>query len=813
MKKINFNEHVLPHLIAVAIFLLTTIFFFKPVFFDHKTLVQGDIKQWEGSSKALRDFREQTGEEGLWAETMFSGMPAYLINVEWGNKAVGLVKRVISFSLPHPVENIYLAFLSYYILLLAFGVRPPLAIAGALAFGLSSYMIIGMMAGHNGRIGAISFMPLVMAGVHLVFTRRVILGFGVTTAALALHFRENHLQISYYLFIIIAVYGVIKMIELVRQQKIAEFAKAVGVIILAAAIGVATYIGPLWAITEYSAYTIRGKSELGSNKLSSSENNGLTKDYAFTYSSGKLETMTLLIPDFYGGSSFILTVQDPQSDTYKALMRNANEQTANQLANYARGYWGPQGYSSPYYGGAVMILLFAIGVAFADKKYVWWLVPVTVLAIMMTWGRFFPSFNYFLFDYLPGYNKFRSQTFTLIIALFAIPLLGMLGLERVLQDGLTQATRKKFLIAWSIPVGICVLVLLLSGMMSFLKEGEEQLPAWFTAALASDRKGLLMGDAFRSLVLILLAGAAIYFNAKKISVLGFYAFIVIMVMIDMIGVDKRYLKDENYVRERENQGFPMTGADQEILKDKSYYRVYNLNDPLNEARTSYFHNSLGGYHGAKLRRYQDLFDSCLSVQTNRFISDAQSGQLDFQQYGGLNMLNTKYIVFGEQRDNIIRNPSANGPAWFVKEVVKVNTPAEELKRLCSIDTRSTAVVDVSKFSIPAFSFDSASTITIKTHVPNKLVYETNATTDAFAVFSEIYYEKGWRAFIDGKETPIMRADYVLRALPVPSGKHEIEFRFEPKAYTTGNAVTSAASWLMLLVLLGSLGWTLKKERA
>ncbi|HEX6224482.1 MAG TPA: YfhO family protein [Chryseolinea sp.] len=811
MKKINFSKDVLPHAVAIGVFLLVTLFFFNPIFFDNKVLNQSDITQWEGSSKSMRDFRDQTGEEPLWTPSMFSGMPGYLVNVEWGNKAVSLLKTVLAFNIPHPVCNIYLAFVCYYIMLLAFGVRPYLAIAGALAFGLSNYLIVGLGVGHNSRIGAIAFMPLVVAGVHLIFSNRNILGFGVTTAGLALHFRENHVQMTYYLLLILIAYGIVQLVVFIKANKTVEFFKSAAWLIPAAAIAIGTFAGPMWAVQEYSTYS-RGKSELNSPNASESST-GLGREYAFRYNYAIDEPMTLLIPNYYGGSSSNLLVQDRESEVYKALARNGDEKTFNQLAYYSGAYWGPAT-SAPYYAGAIIVFLFAAGIAFAEKKYVWWLIPVCILATMMSWGSNFSSFNYFIFDYLPAYNKFRSVTFTVVMIIFSMPLLGFIGLEKIVDQGLTKPARKKLLIAFGVVGGLCLLLLVFAGVLSFIREGEQQLPPWFLNALIDDRKGLLRSDAFRSLAFITLAFLAIYFELwKKLASIVFYSLFIVLVLFDSAAVDARYLTKDDYRRKRDNTFFAATEADQEILKDKSYYRVFNL-DPQSiflEARTSYFHNSVGGYHAVKLRRYQDLYDSCIYSETNELIQDASSGTVDFSKYSVINMLNAKYIVYGPGRDNVILNEGALGSAWFVSSITTASSPTDELMKLRDTDTRTTAVVDGSMFKVPDISFDSAASITLVEHNPNYLKYESQSASNGFAVFSEIYYPKGWIALLDGKETEIIRANYVLRGLIIPAGKHTVEFRFQPKAYVVGNKITAISSWLMLVIVIGCIGWTLKKE--
>jgi hypothetical protein len=809
MRKIKFSD-ILPHLIAIAVFLLVTVFFFSPVFFENKSLAQHDIQQFQGGSKTLSDYREATGEEGLWASNMFSGMPAYLVSLRWSDGPVIWTKKIMALFLPHPVNNIFIAFLCYYILLLSFRVRPYLAIAGALAFGLSSYLIIGLSAGHNARIGAIAFMPLVIAGIHLAFSGKRILGFGVTAMALALHLRENHLQITYYLVLVVGVYGLVQLIYAFRAKQIAEFFKTLGILIPAAIIAVGTFFGQLWAIEEYTRYSIRGPSELVKPN-SKVDVSGLSKNYAFAYKYGVMESMVLMIPDFYGGASTKSFVQDESSATYKALVNSGDNELANKLAPYASAYWGPQDFSGgSYYAGAIVIFLFVVGILFADKKYVWWVVPISALSLMLSWGDSFSSFNYFMFDYLPGYNKFRSHNFALVMILLSMPLLGMMGVEAFLIRGTDKKSKEKLLMAFIFTGGLCLALLIFAGLGSFIKDGEGQLPVWFTKALAADRRSLLRDDAFRSLAFILSIFVMLYFNVgKKISEMGFYAFLIFMITMDIAIVDRRYFSKENFQRKRDNSFLTNTPADEEILKDKSYYRVYNLQNPMAEAKTSFSHHSLGGYHGAKLRRYQDLYDSCVSKETQALYADAQAGQLDFKKYGVLNMLNAKYMVYGLEAGNVIPNPKANGAAWFVKEVVTVNSPTEELKKVGEVDTKSVSVVDNSRFKIQNFKYDSLSKIVLSEFKPSYLKYESESTTDGLVVFSEIYYPKGWHAFIDGKETTILRADYVLRALEIPAGKHVIEFKFEPKPYMVGNKITMASSWVVLLVMLGCLGFSIK----
>ncbi len=820
MKQIRFSEHVLPHLIAVIVFLVVTVLFFNPVFFDNKSIAQYDIQQWSGSSKALRDYRDATGEEGLWAGAMFSGMPAYLVNMDWSDGIVLGLKKVLSLFLPHPVSVIFLALLCYYILLLTFKVRPWFAITGALAFGLSSFMIIGLGAGHNARVGAIAFMPLIMAGIHLAFSGRRILGLGVTALALTLHLRENHLQITYYTVLIVLTYGLIQLIYAIRAKQMADFFKSIVVLIPAVLIAVGTFFGQFWAITEYTTYSIRGPSELQHQNVSK-DKSGLSKEYAFAYKYGIWEPMELLIPNFYGGTSMKYFVQDTESESYKALSQSGDNETANQLANYTSAYWGPQGFTAgSYYAGAIVCFLFFLGILFGEKKYLWWLIPMSALSIMLSWGDSFAAFNYFMFDYFPGYNKFRSVSFALVIILFSMPLIGMLGLENLMKEGWNKSTQKKLIWPLVLTAGVSLVLIMVGGMGTFLKPEEAQLPAWFKVALQKDRVSLMRADAWRAIWLILVFAAALFALMKNyLNKAILYVVMALLIVIDLGFVDSRYFSKDKYVRKRENITFAATPADEEILKDKSYYRVYDINGAFTDARSSYFHNSLGGYHGAKMRRYQELYDSGIARNIEAFIQDAQQGLPQFAKYGVLNMLNTKYIVYGADKENIILNPQANGPAWFVKNVMKVNSATEELQTTTLVNTRETAVMKSPQFTVDSqawtidgepLTVDSLASITLLEHQPPYMKYESNSSAKGVVVFSEIFYPKGWHAFIDGKEVTILRANYVLRAMEVPPGKHVIEFKFEPKPYTIGNKITMASGWVLLIVVLGSLVSSLRK---
>jgi hypothetical protein len=806
MKKLSFSRHIMPHAVAIVVFLLVTVIMFSPVFFEGKKISQHDILQYQGASKVLHDYRQATGKEALWCPSMFSGMPAYLIGVQWGNQILVHVKTIISLNLPSPLHNIFLCFLCYYVFLLTFGIRPYLAIAGAVAFGLSTYIIIGMAAGHNARIGAIAFMPLVLAGIHLGFQGKRILGFGVTALALALHLRENHLQITYYLLLITLAYGLVELIFAWREKKISSFFRTLAFLIPAALLAAGSVLAPLWAIREYSRYSIRGKSEL-QIKDKSIPDEGLTPAYAFEYSNGILEPFTLLVPNIYGGSSMNNLFADDRSHIRAALREQGIEYNPQQM--FQSAYWGDQPLSAPYYAGAVIVFLAMAGLWLAGPRILWWLVPLSIFAIVLSWGNNLAWFNNLVFQYLPGYNKFRSVTFALIIPLFAMPLVGMLTIERLLQEGHREDIRKKLRLALYVTGGLCLLLFIASGFFSYLRENESNLPGWYAEALRADRRSLLRSDTVRPLFFIVISFALLYFESLRKRNMLVVGGVLFLIVVDLVAVNKRYFSRDNYVS-RKKQPVEMSGADRQVLADTTYFRVLNLNGPMNEALTSYFHHSIGGYHGAKIRRYQDLYDSCITRDIEHLIRSAQQGSPDYKNLHVLNMLNTRYIFYGNNRSNVLFNPEANGPAWFVRELIQVQSATEELQATCQADTRNQAVIDRTKFSIRDFVYDSTSSIALLNHEPDYLVYRANTSSVGLAVFSEIYYPEGWEAFINGSPAPILRVNYVLRALFLPEGESTIEFRFRPRSYYTGNNITRIFSWLVLLAFVVSLAWHIRK---
>ena len=813
MKKVNLVKDVLPHIIAIVAFLLLTMAYYSPTVLEGKRLAQHDVMQGLGGGGEVKAFREATGEEALWTNAMFGGMPAYLISVGWSGDVLKYVQYAFSLWLPGYSSVTMLCLVATYIMLLIFGVRPYLAMAGAIAYAFTSFNIIGIMAGHIWKVRAIAYMPLVLGGVHLLLkSKNKLLGFALTALAVGLEIRANHLQVTYYLFLLMLFYGVSIVVSSIQEKQVPNLLKSAPWLVLAALLGLSSNMGRLWSTYEYGEYSTRGKSELTATQNDSKAKSGLDKEYVFRWSSGKLESMTLMIPNFYGGASADILVEDKDSQTLKALRRTNNQQQAQQLARYSSAYWGEQPGTAPYYAGAIVCFLCVLGIVVLPKSVWVWLVSATVFSLMLSWGKNFEVFNDAMYHFFPGYNKFRAVTMSLVIAQLAMCLLAFLGLEKALQLKFSKALQKKLLIALGATGGLCLVLILFAGMFDFQRSVESQLPKWFVNALAEDRKALFRADAFRSFVFIALAFGVVYATLKeKMSKQVAGMLMVAIILIDLWVIDKRFLNDSLFVKNPSRTHFRLTEANQVIKSDKTLsFRVANVLNPWNEANTSYHHQSIGGYHGAKIKRYQQLIDYCLGGEVSGVVQNLQKGQTDNAGFNMINMLNTRYYMFGDKKNAVLQNSGAYGNAWMATTIKQVQNPDEEIEATCALTNKTTAVVDVNKFPLSQSNF-SQGTITLKSYQPNELVYESNAQGEGLAIFSEIYYPKGWTATIDGEPADILRANYVLRALKVPSGKHAIVFKFAPKAYAVGNKVMYFGSLATIVLMLLSLGLSLKKD--
>ncbi|MCS5490335.1 YfhO family protein [Algoriphagus limi] len=799
--KLNFQKDLLPHLLGILIFYLLIVFYFSPLVFDGKVIFQGDILQWEGSAKEVMDYRAETGEQALWTNSMFGGMPAYFISLEFPGDITNALVSILTLGLPHPINGLFFGMLGMYILLLSYRVRPLFSIAGSIAFSFNTFNLLSLEAGHNAKIWAVCLIPLILAGIHLAFEKKRILGAALLALGLLLQLKFNHLQITYYTLIVSVIYVLVRLIVDWKKDGALEIGKSLGFLTMGALLAVGGNLGRLAAALEYSPYSTRGEATL------ETESSGLDREYAFSWSNGKLETLTLLIPDFYGGGS--QTPLPENSASEKALRANGID--AGQINGFVKAaptYWGDQTFTGgPIYGGIILVFLAILGIWAAPKEVLYALGGMILFSILLSWGKNLAWFNYLLFDILPGYNKFRAVSMALGITLFAIPVLGMISLEKLVQKG----ELKPLYVASGIVGGLLLILAVASGaLFRFEAPVDSNLPEWLANALQTDRKSMLTSSAWKSLGFLVVSGGLVFLNLKqKISdwVLGLA--LIALISVDLVSINRRYLNSESFQGNPSRQFFAETPAEKEIEKDKDYFRVLNLTEGLTQgARTSYRFASLGGYHGAKLRRYQDLVDYQLQNEIQDFITKAQEGNFDWDGIGVINMLNTKYLIAGQDAGAVFENPQANGPAWIPSEIIPVSSNEEEIKLVGEINTKTQATVNTEEFGNIS---TGAGQITLVDHNPNELNYQAQMDQGGLVVFSEIHYPKGWIAKIDGNETPILRVDYLLRGIEVPSGAHKIEFSFEPSSYYATKTPMVIFQYLIVISLIGGIFLTYKTE--
>ncbi|WP_420551160.1 YfhO family protein [Tenacibaculum aiptasiae] len=796
----NFKK-ILPFAIAIAAFAVISLLYFNPVL-SGKQIKQSDITQFIGMSKEVSDYRAEKGEEPYWLGNAFSGMPAYQVSAYYPNDFVRYIDKTIRF-LPRPADYLFLYFLGFFLLLNALKVDWKLAILGSLSFGFSTYLIIIFGAGHNAKAHAIGYMPLVIAGVLYVFQKRYLLGFVITSLAMALEVYANHPQMTYYLVFCLLILAIVEFIEAFKTKTLHVFAKQALILVVAMFIGLGVNSTRLLAMKQYGDFSTRGKSELTINVDGSpkEKTTGLDKAYITEYSYGIGETFNLLIPRFMGGGTIEKLGED--SNFYQVLEQNAGKSVAKDYSSQVLTYWGKQPIvEAPAYIGAILFFLFFLGVFLVKGRLKYWLVSATIFSIVLSWGKNFPIITNFFIDYVPLYNKFRAVSSIQVIAELCVPLLGIIALRdffstKISSEEKETAVKKAFYV-----IGGLTVIFALFGSSLFAFEGlrdnqYQQLPALIDA-LISDRKDMLFNDSVRSFLLVLVTGGLLWFYLKgKLKQIPVLIIIGGLIVFDLVSVDINYVNKEDFTSARRVlKPFSPNQADKEILKDKDYYRVANFSvNPMQDGRTSYFHNSIGGYHAAKMKRYQELFDY----------------QIAKNNLEVLNMLNAKYIIIGE--DKFQENKDANGNAWFVERLKVVDTANREIKALDSLKTKEEAVLNSKhlKGELTSLKFqkDSISSINLVKNDVTELVYETNATVNSFAVFSEIYYKDGWNAYLDGKQVPYHRVNYVLRGMEIPKGKHEIVFKYEPTVIATGNVITLFSYALLLLI---PVGWVAFKKR-
>lgn len=787
-----------PHLVSLLVFIIVALLYFHPVLKGEK-LSQSDITQHIGMAKEVNDYRTTTGSEPYWAESAFSGMPTYQIGTYFPHDYLSYLDRLIRF-LPRPADYLFLYFLGFYILLLAFKVDWKLAIMGSLAFGFSTYLMIIFGAGHNAKAHAIAYMPLVLAGVIYVFKKQYLLGFTLTGLATALEIKANHPQMTYYLLFAIFILGIIELIEAIKKKKITQFTSQSLLIITAMLLAVGVNSTRLMATKEYSDFSTRGNTALTINSDGTPKEvtSGLSKDYITQFSYGISETFNLLIPRYMGGG----TVErlDKNSSTYKHVSSIAGPRQAEGFIKQVYTYWGDQIIvEAPAYVGAVIIFLFFLGAFLVKGKFKYWLLATTVFSIAMSWGRNFEVLTNFFIDYVPLYNKFRAVSSFQVIAELCFPLLGILAIKeffssKILKEQKQEALKKAFYVTGGL-IFIGLFYAVAFSPFEGLRDANYAQYEGLLDAVKADRQSMLYSDSFRSLTLISLSFGILWlFSKQRINktkaIIGFS----LLILFDLVQVNLRYVNEDDFKQARKiDKPFTASNADLQILRDKTHYRVANFaGDPFQDGRTSYFHKSIGGYHAAKMGRYQDLIEFQLQKQNMQIF----------------NMLNVKYFIIpvDNGKEEAQQNPDANGNAWFVNEVQYVKTANEEIKALDSLNTKKVAILkDHNSYGFEdsrKYDIDSLATIKLTKYSLNALSYESFSNQNGFAVFSEIYYKDGWNAYIDGELKPHLNVNYVLRGLEIPAGKHSIEFRFEPKVIQTGSTISLLSYVFLLLIPLG-----------
>ena len=799
MNKINWKQiwqQSWPHVVAIIAFVVMCVIYFAPEFFDNKQLPQGDVQSGIGMGHDARLYHEKTGDYADWSNAMFGGMPHNYVYTHPTKNIFVKLENIVFIGLPkHTAAPLFLYLLGFYIFMLCVGCSPWMSIIGAIAFALASYNIIIIDAGHINKCYVIATMPAVLGGIMLCYRKRYVAGVIVTLLSLGLNVLWSHQQISYYLLLMIVPLTIVYFIAAIKEKTVKDFFVSSAILLLVAALAIMPAADKLIPTMDYSKETMRGGAVLHGAADSEAGKSGLNRDYAFQWSYGKMETMTLLIPNFYGGSSNYPL--GDKSETYSTIKKYAGSSQAKQFAKSVPTYWGDQPFTSgPVYAGAIICFLFILGLMVVPQKERWWLLVAAVIGVVLSWGRNFPIVNNWLFDHLPLYNKFRTPSMALVMTTTSMAIMGMLALKEVVER---TVNIKQIGIAGGITAGLCLIYAIFPSLAgSFRGSVDAQMPDWLVNAIIADRQHMLTADAWRSIVFILLAAVGIvaYLKVEKMKSAALIAIIGVLTLIDLWAVDKHFLNDDHFIPKKQQIWTP-TEADKQIMADTDPdYRVLNLaSNTFNESKTSYYHKSIGGYSPAKLRRYQDIIDYYFSGRLNMNV---------------LNMLNTRYVI---TQQGVQMNPTAFGNAWFVKNVSWVNTPNEEIEAIGDADLRAEAFMDTcwrSKVKGEIAMTQPASIELTNYANPGNLFYESQSAENGIAIFSEVYY-KTWRAFIDGEEVPVLRANYILRAIEIPAGQHQIEFRCKDELLQKTQIVSIAASALIVLVIALLLAFRKKIE--
>ena len=787
-----------PHILALVGFVCFSVFYFYPVL-QGKKIYQSDIVQYTGMAKEQVEFRSANQAEPYWTNSAFGGMPTYQLGANYPHEYISQLDHLLRF-LPRPADYMFLYFLGFYVLLLVLKTDPLKAFIGALAFGLSTYLVVILGVGHNAKAHAIAYMPLLLAGFLLVLRQRYVLGGLLTMIAAALEINANHFQMTYYFILLLLVFTVYFIVKYVRQQAYKPLFISLGVFVVAAVFAIGANATNLLATAEYAKFSTRGKSELTLSPEGKKivGDNPLTYDYITEYSYGLAESFNLIAPRLFGGSNAEKLGRDSKTYDY-VIGQGADDAQALDFANHLPLYWGDQPIvAAPAYIGSVVFFL-ALLALFVDKRKIKYaFLAGILLSLFLSWGKNFPALTNFCIDNLPLYNKFRAVSSIQVLLELALPSLAFMGLQSFFTaDKIKQP--KALLTAVASGLGLLVLLFISKSLFSYAGGADDiyakNYGQEFINALKADRRSLFMADLLRSFVFIALAAGALWLYVKnKLAAQTAVLAVGFLVVVDLFFIDKNYVSGDDFLPAREvDMPFAETPADTQILQDTTHYRVFEVAGNLSSARASYFHQSIGGYHAAKPRRMQQLFDYHIA-QNNLEV---------------LNMLNVKYIIQTDEKGNEIplQNPEVNGNAWFVSAVKWVNSADAEMKALSQLDSKNTAIINKNEFGSQLrsvkFAKDSLASIQVLSYKPNAIRYRSQNPQEGLAVFSEMYYADGWNAYIDGKKTAQLRVDYVLRALEVPAGSHTIEFKFEPEVVQKGSTIALYSSAVMLvLVALG-----------
>lgn len=821
----NFDwKKVLPHVFAIGIFLLVAVFYCKPAL-EGKVIQQTDITQWKAMVHDIYSYKDLHGEAPLWTNSMFCGMPGYLIAGRTNNYLPYYFAEALSLFLGKPFQFFFLSCVCFYFLSQVLRINTWIGVIGSLAYAYATYNPVIVDAGHYTKMMSIALLPGFIASLILIYEKKYWWGAALTAFFTGALISQNHYQITYYGVIIAVIMTVGYAINWIKNKDYKHILAAGGLTLFAGLIGALSNAVVLLPNYEYTQETIRGGSELGDANTTKT---GLSEEYAFDYSMYKSEPFVMLVPGIFGGSSGIMEVDETKSKAVEALQAMPQE-LAQQVQGNLSFYWGGiGGTSGPPYVGAIICFLAILGFVVLNDKHKWWILATIILAIVMSWGGFFPGFNGFLLRHLPMYNKFRAPSMTIVIPTFLLCMMAVLSLQKVLFESedktiLLKQLKKGLLIT----AGVFVVLFLLFFSFDYTSKSDttllqqisqipdaaqkaaiEQPLRSFVNGLKEDRAHLFLSDIFRSLFFIAIAGAAIWLYQRKVlkpvvvmAVIGLFSF------IDVMAIDVKYLSSSNYQDKEENEAaFNPTTADQFIMQDKSWFRVLDLTHggigaAFNAgALTAYHHKSIGGYHPAKLSLYQDLIEHQLYKYPNN--------------QNVLDMLNTKYVIENPNQQSVPARPTSLGPVWFVKGLRFVSGAKEEMAALDNLNTRDSAVADKSFLNVLKgnFAADSGATIQLVKNENDVVTYTSKTAGEQMAVFSEVYYDKGWNAYIDGKETPYAKVNYVLRGMMIPAGEHTIIFKFEPKSHATGWTITNISSLLMLILLGAAIYFDIKGKK-